>query len=61
MNPVFHAASDANEMGVFMGLTTLSFLAFFLFWVWWAWRPANAALMEAAARMPLDDTPDGRS
>lgn len=60
LNPVFQAAAENTSLGWLLGATTVFFIASFAGWVWWVFRPANAATMEAASRMPLeDDDPRG--
>lgn len=55
MNPIFRAAADATTMGWLLADMTVVFFLFFAGWAWYAYRPGNRDLMEAAARMPLDD------
>ncbi len=55
MNPIKDAVAGAADYGWIPGVMTLAFLLFFVAWVLWAWWPSNRQLMEAAARLPLDD------
>ena len=57
MDPVFHAAAEANQLGWLMGFTTLLFMGSFGVWVWWAFAPAHRAFLEEASRLPFDDDP----
>ena len=45
----------ADFSGLLAGTMTGVFLLFFLGWAAWAWWPGNRSMMEAAARLPLDD------
>ena len=37
------------------GLAVLIFIAVFIAWTVWAWSPSRRELLDAAARLPLDD------
>ena len=58
MNPVFHAAAQSAQLGWVMGVMTAVFLGVFLAWAWYAWNPANKAMMNEMAAMPLSDGGD---
>jgi len=57
MNTVFRAASEALTAGWMMGTMTIIFMVFFGAWTIWAWLPRNRERFEAAARLPLDNSP----
>ncbi len=57
MNPVIEAAREGVTQGWIMGGMTIFFFGTFIGWTLWAWWPGNKASLEAAARMPLDDSP----
>lgn len=56
MNPIYRSAADLLQGGQLMGAMTVVFAGFFVAWAAWAWAPRNRALMESAARIPLDDS-----
>ena len=55
MSQVAHEVMFADSSGLLAGIMTGVFLLFFLGWAAWAWWPGNRSMMEAAARLPLDD------
>lgn len=59
MTDILTTVGAGSELGWIAGIMTAVFLLFFIGWALWAWWPSNRALMESAARMPLDDEPGG--
>lgn len=55
MNPIFHAAKDAHDLGGLGAAMTVAFFVCFLGWTWWAYRPAHREQMEAYGRIPLEE------
>jgi cbb3-type cytochrome oxidase subunit 3 len=41
------------------GVSTVLFLSTFVAWAIWAWLPSRRDAMDAAARLPFDDTDGG--
>lgn len=60
MNPVFEKARDvlahSAAEGTLMGVMTVFFFGIFCAWAAWAWAPRNRERLDAAGRLPLDDT-----
>lgn len=55
MNPITHAAAEQSTHGWLMAGITALFFIMFMLWTWYAYRPANRALHDANARLPLQD------
>lgn len=55
MSQVVHEVVFADSSGLLAGVMTGFFLLFFFGWAAWAWWPGNRSMLEAAARLPLDD------
>lgn len=55
MSQLVSQAMVTDASGVLAGVMTAFFLFFFFGWAAWAWWPGNRGLMDAAARLPLDD------
>lgn len=56
MNHITQAVASTASLGWVAGVMTAVFLLFFIGWTAWAWWPSNRARMDAAARLPFDDT-----
>ena len=56
MNPLIREAAGSVEGGWLLGVMTAVFLATFLYWLWYAYAPGHRAHMEAAGRMPFEES-----
>ncbi|MFZ5480426.1 MAG: cbb3-type cytochrome oxidase subunit 3 [Myxococcota bacterium] len=57
MNPIYRDAAESAQLGWLLGLVTVQFLLVFVGATLWAWWPSRREDMEAAARLPLEDSP----
>jgi cbb3-type cytochrome oxidase subunit 3 len=57
VSPVTDAVAQSAELGWVLGVMTVTFFAAFVGWTLWAWWPANRARLDAAALLPLEDSP----
>ncbi len=56
MTVIREAAASATDLGWLMGVVTVLFVSVFVGWAAWAYWPGRRAELDAAARLPLEDT-----